>query len=120
MHLRVAVGAAQQRLGARRTGVRWARITRSSPSDRLIGNGGMRSATAISAPLDRPEPLGQPAHPALGRERAHERDVGGDHEAARGDQLAQRAPRQQDGVRGQVAPPARAGELARSATTGPA
>ena len=82
--------AAAAVLGGCRTGVRWARITRSSPSDRLELERRQPIGDARQRPAERPEPLGQPADPALRRERAHERHVGGDHQPAGGDQLAQR------------------------------
>ena len=62
-------------------------------AERCIG--GSRSATAVSGPLSGPSRSAEPADPAPRRERAHERHVVGDHEPARGDQLAQRPARQQ-------------------------
>jgi hypothetical protein len=63
--------------------------------------------------LERADALGQALDPAAGGERAHERHVGRDDQAARGEQLAQRPAGQQAGVRGQVPPPAHAGQARR-------
>ena len=85
-------------------------ITRSSWSARLSeAPSGSAPASRSSGP-PRPQALGQARRPAPGRERAHERDVGGDHQAAGGEQLAQRRARQQAGVGGHEAPPAPAGQ----------
>ena len=67
---------------------------------------GQRVGQALDRLAGGPEALGQARDPAAGRERAHERHVGGDDQAAGGEQLAQRGPRQQAGVGGHEAPPA--------------
>ena len=87
--------------------MRWARMTRSSPSERLSGAPAASGARRVSGP---PRGPSRSARPPTQRRAANVRTNGhvvGDDEAGGGDQLAQRAARQQDGVRGQVAPPAR-------------
>ena len=98
-------GARSSGSAGRCTSVRWARMTRSSPSDRLSGHraAGARAAASSGAPAG-PRRSARPVDPAPRRERAHERDVGRDDEAGGGDQLAQRPARQQARVRGHDSP----------------
>ena len=79
---------------------------------------GQRAGQPLQRPLHGPEALGQARCPAPRREGAHERDVGGDHQPAGGEQLAQGRARQQARVGGHVAPPAPARQARRHARTG--
>ena len=90
---RAPAAVAQQRLGAARcTSMRWARITRSSPSDEAQrGAGGQRVGQPRRAA--RPRGPSRSARPATQRRAENVRTSGtsvGDHQAAGGEQLAQR------------------------------
>ena len=74
------------------------------------GAGGERVGQALERRAGGPEAFGQARRPAPDGERAHQRHVGGDDQAAGGEQLAQRRPRQQARVGGHEAPPPPSGD----------
>ena len=106
---RLAAGHCAQPVGT--AAARRATITRSSPSERVSGArptaGGAQARERAAEPA---RALAEAARPVADGERPPQADVDDRVEPRLAQQPLERVPGQQEGVRGQVAPPARAGQ----------